>query len=103
MRLESRFPTALFSIGYAGRVGTGFSDTTLRELMKQLKPLLRDTMPFNEFTGEKPSRTMHWVEPQLVGEVAFAEWTADGHLRQPSFQSLRTDNSASAITEEKPV
>jgi bifunctional non-homologous end joining protein LigD len=88
---------------YAGRVGTGFTDTTLRELMKKLKPLLREDMPFEKFTGDKPSRAMHWVEPKLVGEVAFSEWTADGHLRHPSFQGLRADKLASAIIEERPI
>jgi bifunctional non-homologous end joining protein LigD len=88
---------------YAGRVGTGFTDTTLRELMKKLKPLVQDEMPFDEFTGERPSRAMHWVQPRLVGEVAFSEWTADGHLRHPSFQGLRADKLPTAITQEKPV
>lgn len=88
---------------YVGRVGTGFTDATLRELTKKLQPLLRETMPFDEFTGEKPSRAMRWVEPKLVGEVAFSEWTGDGHLRHPSFQGLRSDKSATAITEEKVV
>lgn len=86
---------------YVGRVGTGFTDATLRELTRKLKTLARDTMPFDEFTGEKPSRAMHWVEPKLVGEVAFSEWTSDGHLRHPSFQGLRADKPARAITEEK--
>lgn len=88
---------------YAGRVGTGFSETTLRELLKKMKPLRRDTMPFDEFTGEKPTRAMHWIEPKLVGEVTFSEWTTDGHLRHPSFQGLRTDKLASGITAEKPI
>lgn len=88
---------------YVGRVGTGFTDATLRELTKRLKSLAREDMPFDRFTGEKPSRAMHWVEPKLVGEVAFSEWTADGHLRHPSFQGLRADKPARAITEEKVV
>jgi bifunctional non-homologous end joining protein LigD len=88
---------------YAGRVGTGFTDETLRTLMKKLKPLVRKDMPFEEFTGEKPSRNMHWVEPKLIGEVAFSEWTAGGHLRHPSFQGLRNDKASSSVTEEKPI
>lgn len=88
---------------YVGRVGTGFTNETLRALTKQLKPLLRDKMPFDEFTGDKTSRAMHWVEPQLIGEVAFSEWTADGHLRHPSFQGLRSDKAPSDITQEKPT
>jgi bifunctional non-homologous end joining protein LigD len=88
---------------YAGRVGTGFTDITLRELARKLKSLAREDMPFEQFTGEKPSRAMHWVEPKLIGEVAFSEWTADGHLRHPSFQGLRADKPPRAITEEKAV
>lgn len=88
---------------YAGRVGTGFTDTTLRTISKKLKTLARETMPFDEFTGEKSTRGMHWVEPKLVGEVAFTEWTADGHLRHPSFQGLRTDKLPTGITQEKTI
>ncbi len=88
---------------YAGRVGTGFTEITLRELARKLKSLERETMPFAKFTGEKPARALHWVEPKLIGEVAFSEWTADGHLRHPSFQGLRSDKPPRAITEEKPV
>ena len=88
---------------YVGRVGTGFTQATLRALTQKLKPLLRDTMPFDQFTGEKPTRAMHWVEPQLIGEVAFSEWTANGHLRHPSFQGLRSDKSSSDVTAEKPI
>jgi bifunctional non-homologous end joining protein LigD len=86
---------------YAGRVGTGFTDITLRELTRKLKSLARETMPFAEFSGEKPSRAMHWVEPKLIGEVSFSEWTADGHLRHPSFQGLRADKPPRSITVEK--
>jgi len=88
---------------YAGRVGTGFSATTLRELIQKMEPLQTDTMPFAELTGARPARRIHWIEPKLVGEVAFSEWTEDGHARHPSFQGLRSDKSASAITAEKPL
>lgn len=87
---------------YAGKVGTGFSMATLAELVKRLQPLERATSPFDPeparaWTG--PRR--HWVEPKLVGEVAFAEWTADGRLRHPSFQGLREDKKPTDVVREK--
>ncbi|HSB97943.1 MAG TPA: DNA ligase D [Spongiibacteraceae bacterium] len=88
---------------YAGRVGTGFTDTTLRQLMTSMQRLRVDDMPFEELTGERPSRAMHWLKPKLVGEVAFSEWTEAGHIRHPSFQGLRSDKVAADITTEKPV
>ncbi len=76
---------------YAGRVGTGFPDRALSELAAAVTA--RTTSPF---AGEVPRdvvREAHWVEPALVGEVVFAEWTGDGHLRHPAWRGLRTDLS----------
>ena len=85
---------------YAGKVGTGFSHTTLRELAEKLAPLVRDTSPFEP---EKAiPRAATWVEPQLVAQIAFMEWTADGRLRHPSFLGLRIDKPAREITREEP-
>lgn len=85
---------------YAGRVGTGFTETTLRELMAKMKPLQTDTRPFEIFTSDKSTRDVHWLKPKLVGEVAFGEWTRAGHIRHASFQGLRADKQAGAITAE---
>jgi bifunctional non-homologous end joining protein LigD len=85
---------------YAGKVGTGFKHDTLRELSEQLAPLVRDTSPFEP---EKAiPRDATWVEPELVAQIAFMEWTADGRLRHPSFLGLRTDKPAREVIREEP-
>jgi bifunctional non-homologous end joining protein LigD len=83
---------------YAGNVGTGFNDATLRELSKKLAAIETDENPFppKKVTG----RTNHWVNPKLVAEVTFSEWTNTGSIRHPSFQGLRTDKPAKKITRE---
>jgi bifunctional non-homologous end joining protein LigD len=88
---------------YAGKVGTGYTERMLTELRARLDPLVRRTSPFDPeppraWTG--PRR--QWVEPVLVGEVAFSEWTADGRLRHPSFQGLRADKRAAEVVRERP-
>ena len=84
---------------YAGKVGTGFSDATLAELESRLLPLERKTTPLKEGprTGLKG---VHWVDPRLVAEVRFTEWTDDGRLRHPSFVGLRRDKPASEVRRE---
>jgi bifunctional non-homologous end joining protein LigD len=82
---------------YVGQVGTGFTDTMLQQLGAQLAPLVRPTSPF---TGRLPTAVTaqaHWIEPVLVGEVAFSEWTTDGILRHPSWRGLRPDKSPSDL------
>ncbi len=88
---------------YAGKVGTGFTNKLLVSLEQALAPLERDRSAFDPeppraWTG--PGR--HWVEPKLVAEIQFSEWTADGRLRHPSFQGLREDKAAREIVREKP-
>jgi DNA ligase D-like protein (predicted ligase) len=85
---------------YAGKVGTGFSRATLRELSERLAPLVRDTSPFEPDRGVPRAAT--WVEPELVAQVAFMEWTSDGRLRHPSFLGLRFDKPAREVTREAP-
>jgi DNA ligase D-like protein (predicted ligase) len=86
---------------YAGKVGTGFTHTTLRELSEKLAPLVRETSPFEP---EKAiPRAATWVEPELVAQVAFMEWTADGRLRHPSFLGLRFDKPARDVVREDPT
>ncbi|HEY6084821.1 MAG TPA: DNA ligase D, partial [Nitrospira sp.] len=87
---------------YAGRVGTGFSDASLGQLHRTLSALRQSRSPFvNPPTGYE-ARGAHWVKPQLVAEVRFAEWTQEGILRQPSFQGLRADKEARSIIRERP-
>ncbi|HEX6951065.1 MAG TPA: DNA ligase D [Nitrospira sp.] len=86
---------------YAGKVGTGFSDRVLKTLHRTLVALERPKPPFvNPPTGYE-AKGAHWVTPQLVAEIRFAEWTQEGILRQPSFQGLRTDKPATEIGRER--
>jgi bifunctional non-homologous end joining protein LigD len=86
---------------YAGKVGTGFGNATLLRLHDRLAGLERDDPPF---TGGRlpPRHGVHWVEPRLVGEVGFSEWTSDGELRHPRFQGLRDDKEPREVVRELP-
>ncbi len=85
---------------YVGKVGTGFSQRSAIELHTKLQPLIAAKSPFAE-TIRQPG--VHWVKPSQLAEVEFAAWTDDGHIRHSSFQGLRSDKPAAAITREKPV
>jgi DNA ligase D-like protein (predicted ligase) len=86
---------------YAGKVGTGFTQATLRELAGRLAPLVRDDPPFEPEKGIPRAAT--WVAPELVAQIAFMEWTADGRLRHPSFLGLRFDKPAREVVREEPT
>ena len=83
---------------YAGKVGTGFDRTTLRDLTRKLTALERDSSPFAD---RKRAAKTHWVEPSLIAQVAFGAWTDDGILRHASFQGLREDKSADEVTRDQ--
>jgi bifunctional non-homologous end joining protein LigD len=83
---------------YAGRVGTGFTEKTLNELLAKLEPLHRDTSPFG--SAPKLPREAVFVEPSLVAEIEFREWTNEGVLRAPSFKGLREDKSPREVVLE---
>jgi bifunctional non-homologous end joining protein LigD len=83
---------------YAGKVGTGFNETTLRELTSKLKALDTDASPFPP--KAVAGRKHHWVKPTLIAEVGFSEWTNTGSVRQPVFKGLRSDKPARKITRE---
>ncbi len=85
------------SLRYAGKVGTGFSDKLLRSLLLELRGRATDTSPFAD---PVPMKRVHWVQPELVAEVSFSEWTRDGRLRHPSFQGLRPDKAATEVRRE---
>jgi bifunctional non-homologous end joining protein LigD len=87
---------------YAGRVGTGFNNASLRQLHTSLKKIKRETFPFSKGLSRTESRGVTWVTPELVAEVEFTEWTSEGLLRHPSFQGLREDKPAKQITREVP-
>jgi bifunctional non-homologous end joining protein LigD len=85
---------------YAGKVGTGFDNHTLRILHDRLATIERPTPPFG--AGKLPRSRVHWVEPRLVGQVAFSEWTDAGELRHPRFQGLRDDKDPREVVRETP-
>jgi bifunctional non-homologous end joining protein LigD len=86
---------------YAGRVGTGFTEKSLIELRARLEPLVRRTAPFVDPPKGYAAKGVHWVEPELVAEVSFTEWTEDNLLRHPSFQGLRDDKPPAAVIREQ--
>ena len=88
-------------LSYAGKVGTGFDAKTLHALRERLGKLERATPAFD--SGKPPRTAVHWVEPRLVGQISFAEWTSDGLLRQPRFQGLRDDKPAREVVRERPA
>jgi len=90
---------------WVGNVGTGFGERAIRELLAKLEPLRRDESPFPVVPKMPKVRKgdVVWVEPELVCEVEFAEWTHDGHLRAPSFQGLRDDKPAQEVRRERPA
>ena len=76
---------------YAGKVGTGYTEKSLADLAKRFAPLRTDASPFSERPKEKGA---HWLQPKLVAQVGFSEWTDDGKLRHPTFLGLRSDKAA---------
>ncbi|MBD9425470.1 DNA ligase D [Pseudomonas sp. PDM15] len=87
---------------YAGRVGSGFGEVALKELHQQLQKLARSDSPLAHKLTSAQTRGVSWVEPQLVGEAEFAEWTREGIVRQATFVALRSDKPASQIVRERP-
>jgi bifunctional non-homologous end joining protein LigD len=89
---------------YAGRVGTGFDTDTRKELRRSLNKLTRKVAAFKSLPAAT-RRGAHWVEPKMVAEIAYSNWTRDGVLRHPSFQGLRMDKPAASISRDqaKPV
>jgi bifunctional non-homologous end joining protein LigD len=83
---------------YAGKVGTGYNETVLRELSAQLTGIQRRTSPFDE---QVPERRPSWVEPEVVVQVKFSEWTTDGRLRHPRFTGVRNDKPATDVVREQ--
>jgi bifunctional non-homologous end joining protein LigD len=85
---------------YAGRVGTGYSAARLSELGSRLRELETRESPFAD--ARPVPRGTHWTRPELVAQIGFAEWTADGRLRQPRFLGLRDDKPPAAVVRERP-
>lgn len=85
---------------FAGRVGTGFTERDLANLKKTLAPLHTDESPFDPPLPRSEARGVTYVEPVLVGEVRYSEWTPDDRLRQSSWRGLRRDKDASEVVRE---
>jgi bifunctional non-homologous end joining protein LigD len=85
---------------YAGKVGTGFDHATLESLGRKLRDLEREDPPFPD-VHPIPKGT-RWVEPDLVAQIAFSEWTRDGRLRHPRYLGLRDDKPAREVVRERP-
>jgi len=84
---------------YAGKVGTGFDRQTLHDLSRRLRPLRSERSPFAD--PELRGRDTTWVEPELVVQVGFSEWTRDGRLRHPRFLGVREDKDAREVGRER--
>ncbi|MBA2467411.1 MAG: DNA ligase D [Sphingomonas sp.] len=85
---------------YAGKVGTGFDTKMIDSLMERMKPLEIDAAPLDVPRVDR--KAAHWLKPEMVAEVAFAEFTSDGILRHPSFIALREDKPAADVVRETP-
>ena len=95
---------------YTGKVGTGFSIATQKDMLNQFKKIRVKTCPFSEvpdvnkpsrFRPDPPRATVTWLKPQLVCEVSYLELTTDGVMRHPSFEGMRIDKKASSVVLEK--
>ena len=85
---------------YAGKVGTGFNAKLIEELMERMRPLAVDKAPVEVPRADR--KGAHWIEPKLVSEINYAEFTDDGILRHPSFVGLREDKPAEDVVKEVP-
>jgi bifunctional non-homologous end joining protein LigD len=91
------------SLVFSGKVGTGFSHTVAIDLRRRLNAIEQKSCPFDPPPEGRLGKTAHWVKPQLVCQVVFTEWTADGKIRHPSFQGLRTDKKPKEVIRERPT
>ncbi|CAM2954176.1 Putative DNA ligase-like protein Rv0938/MT0965 [Legionella steigerwaltii] len=88
-------------LDYTGNVGTGFTESSLKDIFSRLQKLITKQNPFNQEIPD--SKGVVWVQPQLVAEIEFTHWTERGHLRHPSFKGLRLDKKPKDVFREQKV
>jgi bifunctional non-homologous end joining protein LigD len=103
---QGRFGSLLLGIPgrngleYVGQVGTGFTDAVLDDMVSTLSDIRSEANPFVTEVPAQYRKVAHWVEPTLVGEVSFSEWTGDGRMRHPAWRGIRIDKRADEVRRE---